>query len=42
MAQDLCFWNDFELKKPPLVTIEVENTVFGRFKYMKIKPHFEY
>lgn len=28
----LCFWNEFELKKPPLITVQVEETGFGEYK----------
>ncbi|KAH8380285.1 hypothetical protein KR009_009791 [Drosophila setifemur] len=30
-SENVCIWNEFELKKPPLVTIEVEHTEFGGF-----------
>ncbi|KAH8259233.1 hypothetical protein KR026_000949 [Drosophila bipectinata] len=41
MAQDLCFWNDFELKKPPLVTIEVENTGFAKNVFAAINKFLQ-
>ncbi|EDV39091.1 uncharacterized protein Dana_GF24671 [Drosophila ananassae] len=41
MAQDLCFWNDFELKKPPLVTIEVENTGFAKNVFVAINKFLQ-
>ncbi|KAH8375531.1 uncharacterized protein LOC110190518 [Drosophila serrata] len=31
-----CFWNEFELKKPPLVTLQVENTGFAKHVYVDI------
>ncbi|KAH8257537.1 hypothetical protein KR038_011212 [Drosophila bunnanda] len=31
-----CFWNEFELKKPPLVTLHVDNTGFAQHVYVDI------
>ncbi|KAH8369780.1 hypothetical protein KR093_000952 [Drosophila rubida] len=37
----LCFWNDFELKKPPLVTIPVEDTGFAKHVFVLINRYLQ-
>ncbi|XP_060652179.1 LOW QUALITY PROTEIN: uncharacterized protein LOC132788678 [Drosophila nasuta] len=37
----LCFWNDFELKKPPLVTIQVEDTGFAKHVFVLINRYLQ-
>ncbi|KAH8343325.1 hypothetical protein KR059_008317 [Drosophila kikkawai] len=35
-TENPCFWNEFELKKPPLVTLQVEDTGFAKHVYVDI------
>ncbi|KAH8302932.1 hypothetical protein KR044_012031 [Drosophila immigrans] len=37
----LCFWNDFELKKPPLVTVQVEDTGFAKHVFVLINRYLQ-
>ncbi|KAH8242414.1 hypothetical protein KR032_005862 [Drosophila birchii] len=35
-SENPCFWNEFELKKPPLVTLQVEDIGFAKHVYVDI------
>ncbi|KAH8415588.1 hypothetical protein KR222_005903 [Zaprionus bogoriensis] len=37
----LCFWNDFELKKPPLITIQVGETGFAKNVFVLINRYLQ-
>jgi len=35
------FWNEFELKQPPLVTLQVEDTGFGKWQPLaRVQDHY--
>ncbi|XP_034483687.1 uncharacterized protein LOC117788873 [Drosophila innubila] len=36
-----CLWNEFELKKPPLVTIQVEETGFAKHVFVEINRYLQ-
>ncbi|KAM8709650.1 hypothetical protein ACLKA7_016456 [Drosophila subpalustris] len=38
----LCLWNEFELKKPPLVTIQVEDTGFAKHVFVDINRYLQH
>ncbi|XP_068149627.1 uncharacterized protein [Drosophila tropicalis] len=38
---NLSFWNDFELKKPPLVNIQVKNTKFAKHIFVAINRYLQ-
>ncbi|XP_022213677.2 uncharacterized protein LOC111068495 [Drosophila obscura] len=36
-----CFWNDFQLKRPPLVTLQVEDTGFAKNVFVQINRYLQ-
>ncbi|EDW37557.1 GL16289 [Drosophila persimilis] len=40
-SETSCFWNDFQLKRPPLVTLQVEDTGFAKNVFVLINRYMQ-